>query len=199
MDEFFRRLRGMALALAVIGAPTATAQSVEPGAGAKRAYGAVNVTMRRDTPSGFPVPRFVSLSGQKTNCRQGPSKSHPIRFIFSQRGEPVLVVAATPDHWRKIRDMAGDECWAFHTTLTAQTHLRAHSEVRLFARRDPTSPVRATLGKGVLAPVDRRQTDDVDREWVLISVNGAKGWALAADFWGGDPMAAFAAHNAALD
>ena len=135
---------------------------------------------RLDTPSGFPVPRFVSLKDEETNCRIGPSFDHPVRFVFKRAGAPVLVVAESVDHWRRIRDAEGDECWAHQTTLKAQTHVLARRDIDLHARPSARARLAGRIGPGVLARIVRRRDD-----WLLVSAGDARGWLRADDVWGG--------------
>lgn len=141
--------------------------------------------VRTDTPSGQPVPRFLSLKHEETNCRIGPSRDHPVRFVFRREGAPVLVVAESVDHWRKIRDAAGDECWAHKVTLRAQTHVQATGETVLRKRPSPDAPQSAILGPGVLARIDARKEG-----WLKVAAGPAEGWVAATDIFGGDALAA---------
>ncbi|MFZ5616143.1 MAG: SH3 domain-containing protein [Pseudomonadota bacterium] len=138
--------------------------------------------VRLDTPSGYPVPRFVSLKDDETNCRIGPSFDHPVRYIFKRAGAPVLVVAESVDHWRKIRDPDGDECWVHRTTLMAQTHVLVIADLQLSRHPSADAPSSARLGAGVLARLVRRKDG-----WLFVSAGNAKGWVASAWVWGGDP------------
>lgn len=166
------RYRAAILALLVhLSVMGATAQGAAPQA---------EKGVRLDTPSGFPVPRFVSLKNNETNCRTGPSLDHPVRFVFKRVGAPMLVVAESVDHWRKLRDLAGDECWAHRTTLKAQTHVLVQGGVELKRRPATGADISARLGSGVLARLVKRKGD-----WILVTAAEAKGWVLARDVWGG--------------
>lgn len=142
--------------------------------------------IRTDTPSGQPVPRFVSLKRDKTNCRIGPSDSHPIRYVFRREGAPVLVIAESVDHWRKLRDAAGDECWAHRVMLRAQTHVQTTLETVLRKQPAADADASATLGPGVLARIDARKEG-----WLKVSAGGAEGWVAARAVFGGETVAAF--------
>ena len=147
---------------------------------------------RRDTPSGFPVPRFVSLKNAETNCRIGPSLQHPVRFVFKRAGAPMLIVAESVDNWRKLRDSEGDECWAHKLTLKAQTHILAidqgttssrailFDETRLLARPSPDAKLSGRIGPGVLARILKRREG-----WILVKAGAARGWVPASQVWGG--------------
>ena len=138
------------------------------------------IRVRLDTPSGQPVPRFVSMKGPKDFCRKGPSLDHDILYTFQRAGLPVMVVAETRDEWRKIRDAAGDECWAYHSRLINLSHLLAERETTL--RRSPSTQgaVRGRIGEGVLVRLIRTRGS-----WALIAADDLRGWAPLGDFWGG--------------
>lgn len=157
----------VAALLAHLTAPAAPAQA---GAGSE---------LRTDTPSGLPVPRFVSLKGSKTFCRMGPSFDYPVTVTYMREGMPVAVVAETTDHWRKIRDRDGAECWAHQATLRALTHAIVTEEIELLARPEEGAPVRARLAEGVLARLIRSEGS-----WRLVSAGGVRGWARAEALWG---------------
>jgi len=96
------------------------------------------------TPSGFIVPRFVSLKFSKVNGRTGPSRDHPIAWQYQRRGLPLMIVAET-EMWRKVRDISGDEAWVrkpalsgARTVLALQTtsiRTRVRSEIRVRPER----------------------------------------------------------------
>lgn len=135
---------------------------------------------RLDTPSGQPVPRFVSLKAKQTFCRSGPTFGHRVRITFMRRGLPVMVVAETTDHWRKVRDVDGDECWIHKTKLSnAKTALVTIDGLALYARPNAAAPQKARLGRGVIARVEA-----VENGWLRVSVDGRKGWAPQTGFWG---------------
>ncbi len=138
------------------------------------------VTPRLDTPSGFPVPRFVSLKANQTHCRSGPSFDHPVRITYMRKGLPVMVVAETSDHWRKIRDSEGDECWSHRSKLSGiRTALVIVDGLALHTRPGPEMPMRARLGRGIIGRVEA-----VEGNWVQFSTDGMKGWASLSGFWG---------------
>jgi SH3-like domain-containing protein len=141
--------------------------------------------VRTDTPSGYPVPRFLSLKHEQTNCRIGPSSAHPVRYVFRRQGAPVLVIAESVDHWRKIRDAAGDECWAHRVTLSAQTHVQTIRETALGKKPAVDAPASAKLGPGVLARIDARKNG-----WLKVSAGGVEGWVAEDAVFGGDALMA---------
>jgi SH3-like domain-containing protein len=135
---------------------------------------------RLDTPSGQPVPRFVSLKAKQTFCRSGPTFGHPVRITFMRRGLPVMVVAETTDHWRKVRDVDDDECWIHKTKLSnAKTALVTVDGLALYTRPSAAAPQKVRLGRGVIARIEA-----VENGWLRVSVDGRKGWAPQTGFWG---------------
>ena len=133
------------------------------------------------TPSGFVVPRFVSLKFSKVNGRTGPSREHPIAWQYQRRGLPLLIVAET-EMWRKVRDISGDEAWVrkpalsgSRTALTLQsTSLRSrpNAQAREVARTDPQALLRI---------------QNCREGWCEgKSENGLKGWARQETLWGAE-------------
>jgi len=150
---------------------------------ASAAQDAAAPAIRLDTPSGLPVPRFVSLKSSKTFCRAGPSFAHPVRITFMRKGLPVMVVAETNDHWRKIRDREGDECWTHQSKLSGvETALVVKDGLALRGRPTITAPTKARLGRGLIARVEAERNG-----WLKISASGVKGWAPQSGFWGAVP------------
>ena len=131
------------------------------------------------TPSGFVVPRFVSLKFSKVNGRTGPSREHPIAWQYQRRGLPLLIVAET-EMWRKVRDISGDEAWVrkpalsgSRTALTMQgtsVRSRPDASAREVARTDPQALLRIQSCR---------------EGWCEVkSENGHKGWARQDALWG---------------
>jgi SH3-like domain-containing protein len=140
---------------------------------------AVGQTPRTDTPSGLPVPRFAVLKYDSTACRTGPSFSHPVAVTYLRAGLPVEITAETHDHWRRIRDVEGGQCWAHKTTLRSAP--RAIAVDRVAIRRDPADDanVRAYLEPGVIVVV-KKQRDG----WALVEAGAARGWTQRVGLWG---------------
>ncbi len=135
---------------------------------------------RFDTPSGLPVPRFVSLKAEETFCRTGPTFAHPVRITYRRRGLPAMVIAETRDHWRKIRDSEGDECWIHRTKLSgAKTAIVIEDGLILRAQPRNGAMQKARLGRGVVARVEKSRDG-----WVKISAPSVRGWASQRGLWG---------------
>lgn len=140
----------------------------------------------RPTPSGFPVPRWVSLKFGDVNARQGPGDDYPAVWTYKVKHLPVLVIEETRE-WRKICDPDGQSAWVHKRTIDgARTVFRAEgSPLALVARPDAKARVRAILAPRSLADLDRCEDG-----WCRIRVDDIHAWAPARSLWGaGAPVA----------
>src|SRR6516162_10972593 len=101
-------MRGVIRALL---AAAALGAGVSAGPGASVAQAAQD----RPTPSGLPVPRYVSLKFDKVNARSGPGDDHRLLWVYRVRGLPVQVVAETAE-WRRVCDPEGQLVWVHKRT-----------------------------------------------------------------------------------
>lgn len=171
--QLVRAFLPASLALSLL---TMTAQGADPQASSRKALGEI----RLDTPSGLPVPRFVSLKSEKTFCRGGPTFAHPIKITYVRRALPVMVVAETRDYWRKIRDAEGDECWIHRSKLSgAPTAMVVTDGLIIRSRPRDNAPQTARLGRGLITRIEAERDG-----WLKISADGVKGWAANDGFWG---------------
>ena len=88
-----RRAWVLAAALALLAAPSVAADKSD-----------------RPTPSGLPVPRYVSLKFDTVNARAAPGDDSRLLWVYRQRGLPVQVVAETAE-WRRICDPERGLAW----------------------------------------------------------------------------------------
>jgi SH3-like domain-containing protein len=134
----------------------------------------------RPTPSGLPVPRYVSLKFDAVNARAGPSDDHRLLWVFHARGLPVQVVAETSD-WRRVCDPDGGVSWVHkRTTDGRRMVMRVQpGPTPIRSRPRPDGQVTAYLAPRALAALDR-----CDKDWCKIRVGRASGWAAASALWG---------------
>lgn len=154
-----RRWRAVSFVLAMVAPLAATAQTVGP--------------------SGLPLPRFVSLAGESINVRSGPSKSYPIRWVYTRLGLPVKIVEEF-DAWRKIVDHEGDEGWIHGSLLSKRRTVVVTAEL-LELRRTPDPGARVLLKaeRGVIG-----RLLDCDARWCFLDIAGRRGWAERSAIWG---------------
>ncbi len=133
------------------------------------------------TPSGLPLPRFVSLRADQVNMRSGPGKRYPVVWIYSKRGIPVEVVAEY-GHWRKIRDPEGSEGWVHQNMLSGSRALITTGKAH-FLRADPDADGRpiAQINPGVIG---RLLTCPRGVDYCRVDTGGYLGWLPRDAFWG---------------
>lgn len=144
--------------------------------------------------TGLPLPRFVSLKSRETNWRNGPGYRYPIKWVYSQRGYPVQVIAEF-DSWRKVRDVDGEDGWVHEALISGQRHVviianhgqkagdsakgQDNSQLKLYRKPDESSYPIAKLEMGVLAKLKKCQ-----EHWCRIEASGYYGWARKENLWG---------------
>ncbi len=168
----------MATALLSIAIPFVQAEEADTGSTIEETdprQSAVN------TPSGLPLPRFVSLRANQVNMRSGPGKRYPVVWIYQKRGLPVEVVAEY-DTWRKIRDPEGSEGWVHRNMLSGQRTLIAMGGPRL-VRADPSpeSAAVAQVNPGVLGKLLNCPST---LDYCRVDIGGYLGWLPRDAFWG---------------
>jgi SH3-like domain-containing protein len=135
----------------------------------------------RPTPSGLPVPRYVSLKFDTVNARAAPGDDARLLWVYHARGLPVQVVAETPE-WRRICDPERGLAWVHRrTTDGRRMAMRLKPEpLALHAKPDARSRTVAFLAARALADLDRCDKAG----WCKLKAGRASGWAPAAEFWG---------------
>ena len=135
----------------------------------------------KNTPSGYRVPRFVSLKYGTSNGRTGPSRKHPVAWRYKRKGLPMIVVAET-ELWRKVRDVNGDETWMDRRLLTGKHMVLARTEISLRSKPRSDSKRRAIALKGALLEVQSCE----DGDWCLVSSQNGRmvGYTLKSLLWG---------------
>lgn len=134
----------------------------------------------RPTPSGLPVPRYVSLRFQTVNARGGPGDDYKLVWVYRTKGLPLQVIAETPD-WRKVCDPDGGVAWVHKRTLDSKRSVMRLTSTDLVMRKRPTeeAPLAATLMARSLAELDK-----CAEGWCKVTANGAAGWIHASEVWG---------------
>jgi SH3-like domain-containing protein len=149
--------------------PGATTSSIEPA--------------KNLGPSGFPIPRFVSLKAEKINVRRGPSSDHPVAWVFERKGMPVEVVAEF-EHWRRIRDSDGEEGWILQSMLSGKrTALvapwKGAKNTPMLSTADAGAGPVAFLASGAMAEISH-----CDGKWCELSAGGFDGFVEQTALWG---------------
>ena len=134
----------------------------------------------RQTPSGMPVPRYVSLKFDKVNARAGPGDDHKLLFVYRVRGLPLQVIAETSE-WRRVCDPEGTLAWVHkrvtdgrRTTINMSGH-----PVPLLKHPKEGFKEAAYLNPKALATLDR-----CDKGWCKVKADHASGWVREGALWG---------------
>jgi SH3-like domain-containing protein len=134
----------------------------------------------RSTPSGLPVPRYVSLKFDTVNARAGPADDNRLLWVYRARGLPVQVVAETSE-WRRVCDPEGGLAWVHKRTTDGRRQvINTHPGVVTLRRRPkPAAAVAAYLNPRALAALVR-----CDKGWCRVRVDGQSGWVREGELWG---------------
>ena len=105
-----------------------------------------------ETPSGLPLPRFVTTRSTPINVRVGPGTKYDVSWVFKVAGTPVEIIQEF-DVWRKIRDVDGAEGWVHQNMLSGNRagYVLPEGNVHRVALRMASSPeagVAAWVGPG---------------------------------------------------
>lgn len=134
----------------------------------------------RPTPSGLPVPRYVTLKFGKVNARAGPGDDHRLLWVYRTKGLPVQVVAETAE-WRRVCDPEGGLAWV-HKRVTDGRRSVMNLQPRpqpLSKKPKPGSETVAYLGSRSLASLVRCQ-----KGWCRVKADRATGWVREGALWG---------------
>lgn len=134
----------------------------------------------RPTPSGQPVPRWLSLKSSEVRARHGPGLDYRILWEYRASGLPVQVVAETRE-WRKICDPDGAVAWVHRSVVSSRRSVfntsPAPAPVR--ATRSDDSPLRARLGPRAIVPID-----DCEDGWCEVRARRLRGWIRESAVFG---------------
>jgi SH3-like domain-containing protein len=134
----------------------------------------------RETPSGLPVPRYVSLKFDSVNARSGPGDDHRLLWVFHAKGLPVQVVAETAE-WRRVCDPDRTLSWVHkRTTDGARTVMRTDAgPIPIRHGPRPSARIDAYLASKAPAAMDH-----CDKGWCKVRVGRTSGWIEAGAVWG---------------
>lgn len=163
------------------------AACLAPGLGFAVAPATAADPPRKETATGLPLPRFVSLKADKVHVRLGPGTDHKIAWVFQQAGLPVEVIQEF-ETWRRVRDSEGAMGWVFHAMLSGrrtvlilpwETKDGKSVQAELRSSGSASSPAVALVEAGVLANVR-----SCDGSWCEISVGAHAGHIEQKKLWG---------------
>lgn len=167
--EYVRKIWGISAVIAIVGLTLSFSSNVSAQGDA-----------RKLGPSGNPLPRFVSIRGDKANMRTGPGLQYPIEWTYTRRTLPMEII---DEHgrWRKVRDHDGTTGWMLVSLLTSSKRfaLVRGKTRRLFSDKDLASPVLATAEPGVIGELVRCESI-----WCQMRIADRKAWIERRHIWG---------------
>ena len=92
--------------------------------------------VKPQTPSGYCVPRYVSLKRGEVFGRKGPGKDYAAIYVYHARGLPVQVVDETSD-WRRICDPDGAGVWVASAMIDGRRTVMAGGPAAVALRGAP--------------------------------------------------------------
>lgn len=163
MSKWHSRTQALALGLAVALVGSCPAPAAE-----------------RTTPSGYPVPRYITLKFSKVNARAGPGDDHRLLFVFRTKGLPLQVIAETSE-WRRVCDPEGQVAWVHKRVTDGRRSVinTTKRQVPMVQSPKPTAPPVAFLNVRAMAELDRCR-----KGWCRVKVGTAKGWVREGSLWG---------------
>ncbi|HEX8568666.1 MAG TPA: SH3 domain-containing protein [Caulobacteraceae bacterium] len=134
----------------------------------------------RPTPSGLPVPRWVSLKFDKVYARAGPGEDHQLLWVYRVKNLPVQVIQETAD-WRRVCDPEGGLAWVHKRTTDGRRMVMnlKDSAVRLTADPKENGRVEGLWVGRSLGALDRCKGG-----WCRIKVEETRGWVREGAAWG---------------
>ena len=129
--------------------------------------------------SGQIIPRFETLKFNEVRLRKGPSRDHPIDWVYKLKGLPLKIISEFDD-WRKVEDFDGVNGWIHRSQLSRKRVVQvisSNSEIKSKPNND--SDILALAEIGVLLNLER-----CDEIWCRISTQNIKGWILRDNLFG---------------
>jgi SH3-like domain-containing protein len=132
------------------------------------------------TPSGFCIPRYVSLKRGEVFGRRGPGVDYPTVFVYHARGLPVQVIDESVD-WRRICDPDGGAVWVNKVMVDGRRTVMANGKDQVALR---TAPADTAAASAYLRPRAVAQLTQCKGDWCQVSADGASGWLKSSEVWG---------------
>ena len=129
--------------------------------------------------TGLPLPRFVSLKGNKVNLRRGPSLNHKIDWVYKRKHLPVMILSEF-GHWRKVTDFEDYTGWIYKDLLSGSRYIIVNREQTLLRNKASFN----SLGKAILKREVIGKLIDCEGLWCFIRVKNLRGYVLAEHIWG---------------
>ena len=121
---------------------------------------------------------FMMLKYSKVNVRYGPSRDHPIKFIYKKTFLPVKVIDKK-ENFRKIIDHKKNNGWIHISQLKKINSLIVLSDRLVFKKPTKNSKPIVNIKKGRLLLLK-----NCKKEWCEIKSEDVSGWIKTNNVWG---------------
>ena len=121
---------------------------------------------------------FMMLKYSKVNVRFGPSRDHPIKFIYKKTFLPVKVIDKK-ENFRKILDHKKNSGWIHISQLKTSNSLIIQSDRILFKKSTKNSQPIINLENGRLLLIKKCK-----KKWCKVSTGNYTGWIQTNDIFG---------------
>ena len=129
--------------------------------------------------SGELLPRFVSLKYDEVYMRKGPSRDHPIDWVYKTKNLPLKIVSEF-ENWRKVIDSEETIGWIHRSQLSNKRMILVTLEdLKIRNKPDINATVIAIAEIGALLNLER-----CDEKWCRLSHQDIKGWSSRDGFFG---------------
>ena len=129
--------------------------------------------------TGLPLPRYVSLKGNKVNLRRGPSLDYKIDWVYKRKHLPLMIVSEF-GHWRKVTDFEGYSGWIYKDLLSGSRYIIVKKEETLLRNKASFD----SLGKAILKKEVIGKLIDCEGLWCFVRIKNMRGYVFAKDIWG---------------
>ena len=101
--------------------------------------------------SGLCSPYFASIKSNRVNAHVGPGKNYKVTCEYVAPGVPVIITAKY-DHWRRVKDPDGVECWIHKSMLSPKRFVISISQtpIPLMKKTNDNSKIIAQIKKNVI-------------------------------------------------
>ncbi|WP_424927931.1 SH3 domain-containing protein [Amaricoccus tamworthensis] len=131
----------------------------------------------------LPLPRYVSIRGDRARARRGPSRDQKIDWEYVRQGLPLRITAEY-DNWRRVEDFEGQGGWMHKSLLSNVRTGLVQGDGLVTVLDDPED------GAEILAnaePGAVLRLRECGPDWCEVSAQGVEGWLRREALWGIDP------------
>lgn len=125
------------------------------------------------------LPRFASIKFNKVNARTGPVMNCPIEWVYTQKNEPIEIIAEYDGHFRKIRDINNEGGWVHVNGLSSKRFIKLTKLSKMMNEPDKKSRIIAKVQNNVICEFIK-----CEKDWCKVKCDKYKGWILRDNMWG---------------